>query len=70
MFGEEGQVMEWVYLLALAQEGASVGCEIHNRETLVWMFCGLRNAVKKLCGDLLVVHQRKCTWGKMETLVA
>jgi hypothetical protein len=22
---------------------------------------------EKLCGDLLVVHQRKCTLGKMET---
>jgi hypothetical protein len=29
-------------------------------ETSVWMFCGLGNAVKKLCGDLLAVHQRKC----------
>jgi hypothetical protein len=23
---------------------------------------------EKLCGDLLAVHQRKCTWGKMETI--
>jgi hypothetical protein len=23
---------------------------------------------EKLCGDLLAVHQRKCTWSKMETL--
>jgi hypothetical protein len=60
--------MEWVYLLVMAQEGASVGCDFHGRETLVWMFCGLENAMKKLCADLLVVHQRKCTWGKMETL--
>jgi hypothetical protein len=38
--------MEWVYLLAMAQEGASVGCNFHSGETLVWMFCGLGNAVK------------------------
>jgi hypothetical protein len=38
--------MEWVYLLAMAQEGASVGCDFHNGETLLWMFCGLGNAVK------------------------
>jgi hypothetical protein len=31
------------------------------------MFCGLGNSVKKLCGDLLAVHQRKCTLSKMET---
>jgi hypothetical protein len=33
----------------------------------VWMFCGLKNAVKKLCGDLLAMQQRKCTLSKMET---
>jgi hypothetical protein len=38
--------MEWVYLLAMAQEGASVGCDFHSSETSVWMFCGLENAVK------------------------
>jgi hypothetical protein len=38
--------MEWVYLLAMAQEGASVGFDFHSGETLVWMFCGLGNAVK------------------------
>jgi hypothetical protein len=59
--------MEWVYLLAMAQEGASVGCDFCSGETSVWMFYGLGNAVKKLCGDLLAVHQRKCTQGKMET---
>jgi hypothetical protein len=59
--------MEWVYLLAMAQEGASVGCDFRSGETLVWMFYGLGNAVK-LCGDLLVVHLRKCMLGKMETL--
>jgi hypothetical protein len=58
--------MEWVYLLAMAQEGASVGCDFRSGETQVWMFCGLGNAVKN-CGDLLAVHQRKCTLGKMES---
>jgi hypothetical protein len=38
--------MEWVYLLAMAQEGASVGCDLCSGETSVWMFCGLGNAVK------------------------
>jgi hypothetical protein len=59
--------MEWVYLLALAQERASVGCDFHNGETLVSIFCRLGNTVKKLCGDLLAMHQRKCTLGKIET---
>jgi hypothetical protein len=59
--------MDWVYLLAMAQEGASVGCDFHSGETLVWMLYGLGNVVKD-CGDLLAVHQRKCTRGKMETL--
>jgi hypothetical protein len=30
----------------MAQEGASVGCDFRNGETLVWMFYGLGNAVK------------------------
>jgi hypothetical protein len=38
--------MEWVYLLAMAQEGASVGCGFRSGETLAWKFCGLGNAVK------------------------
>jgi hypothetical protein len=53
MFGAEEQdvtswtyAMEWVYLLAMAQEGASVGCDFYSSETLVWMFCGLGNGVK------------------------
>jgi hypothetical protein len=37
--------MEWVYLLAMTQEGASVGCDFLSGETLVWMFCGLGNVV-------------------------
>jgi succinate dehydrogenase hydrophobic anchor subunit len=42
MFGAEEQdvtswtqAMEWVYLLALAQKGASVGCDFRSGETLV-----------------------------------
>jgi hypothetical protein len=27
--------MEWVYVLALAQEGASIGCDFCSGETLV-----------------------------------
>jgi hypothetical protein len=54
-------------ILTLAQDGASVGCNFRSGETSVWMFCGLGNAVKKLCGDLLAVHLRKCMMGKMET---
>jgi hypothetical protein len=38
--------MEWVYLLDMAQEGASVGCDFPSVETLVWIFCGLGNAMK------------------------
>jgi hypothetical protein len=51
----------------MAQEEASVGCDFYSGETLVWMFCRLGNAVKKLFGDLLTVHQRKCMKGKIET---
>jgi hypothetical protein len=38
--------MKWVYLVAMAQEGASLGCDLCSVETLVWLFCGLENAVK------------------------
>jgi hypothetical protein len=38
--------MKWVYLLAMAQEGASIGCDFCSGETLVWMFYGLGNAMK------------------------
>jgi hypothetical protein len=38
--------MEWDYLLAMAQEGASIGCDFCSGENLVWMFCGLGNVVK------------------------
>jgi hypothetical protein len=38
--------MQWLYLLAMAQEGVSVGYDFRSGETLVWIFCGLENAVK------------------------
>jgi hypothetical protein len=37
--------MEWVYPLAMAQEGASVGCDFCSGESSVWMFYGLENAI-------------------------
>jgi hypothetical protein len=52
--------MEWVYLLALAQEGAFVGCDFRSGETSVWMICGLANAVKNY-----VVISWPCTKGSV-----
>jgi hypothetical protein len=52
--------MEWVYLLAMAQEGASLGCDFRSGETLVWMFCGLENAMKDY-----VVISCPCTKGSV-----
>jgi hypothetical protein len=52
--------MEWVYLLATTQEGASVGCDFHYGETLVWMFCRLENAMKNY-----VVISWPCTKGSV-----
>jgi hypothetical protein len=52
--------MEWVYLLAMGQEGASVGYDFCSDETSVWMFCGLGNAVKNN-----VVISWPCTKGNV-----
>jgi hypothetical protein len=52
--------MEWVYLLAMAQEGASIGCDFRNGETSVWMFYGLGNVVKNY-----VVISWSCTNGSV-----
>jgi hypothetical protein len=52
--------MEWVYLLAMAQEGASVGCDFHSGETLVWMFRRMGNVVK----DYVVIFW-SCTKGSV-----
>jgi hypothetical protein len=67
MFRAEGQdvtswteVMEWVHLLAMAQEGASVGCDFRSGETSVWLFYGLGNAVKNY-----VVISGPCTKGSV-----
>jgi hypothetical protein len=51
---------KWVYLLAMAQEGASVGCDFRTGETSVWMFCRLGNAVKNF-----VVISWLCTKGSV-----
>jgi hypothetical protein len=53
--------MEWIYLLAMAQEGASVGCDFHSGENLSVDVLRAGKCCEKLCGDLLAVHQRKCT---------
>jgi hypothetical protein len=52
--------MDWVYILAMAQERAFVGCDFYSGETLVWMFCGLENAVKNY-----VVMSWPCTKGSV-----
>jgi hypothetical protein len=52
--------MEWVYLLAMAQEGASIGCDFHSGETSLLMFYGLGNAVKNY-----VVISWPCTKGSV-----
>jgi hypothetical protein len=52
--------MEWVYLQAMAQEGASVGCDFRSSETSVCKFCGLGNAVKNY-----VVISWPCTKGNV-----
>jgi hypothetical protein len=52
--------MEWVYLLAMAQEGDFVGCDFRSGETSVWMFCELGNAMKNY-----VVISWPCTKGSV-----
>jgi hypothetical protein len=52
--------MEWVYLLAMAQDEASIGCDFRSGETLVWIFCRLGNAVK----DYVVISW-PCTKGSV-----
>jgi hypothetical protein len=54
-------------ILTLAQEGAFVGWCNPQRWNLSVDICGLGNVVKD-CGDLLAMHQRKCTLGKIKTL--
>jgi hypothetical protein len=62
--------MEWVYLLASVQEGASVGCDFRSGETLVSIFCGLGNTMK----DYVLISW-PCTkggvrWAKWRLFVA
>jgi hypothetical protein len=54
-------------ILALEQEGASVGSCNPQRRNLSVDVLRAGKYYKRLCGDLLAVHQRKCTLGKMET---
>jgi hypothetical protein len=54
-------------ILALAQEGASVGWCNPQRLNLSVDVLRAGKHCERLCGDLLAVHQRKCTVGKMET---
>jgi hypothetical protein len=54
-------------ILALAQKGASVGwCNPQQRNLSVDVLRAGKRCVR-LCGDLLAVHQRKCTLSKIET---
>jgi hypothetical protein len=53
----------------MAQDAVSRG-EWYNSsssETLVGMY-KLKKAMEKSCSNLLVIHQRKCTYGRMEIL--
>jgi hypothetical protein len=53
----------------MTQEGVYRG-EWYNSssgETSVGIY-KLKEAMEKSCSDLLVIHQRKCTYGRMEIL--
>jgi hypothetical protein len=50
-------------LLTMAQEGALYDGVIHS---VIVLWAGKH--CERLCGDLLALHQRKCTLGKIETL--
>jgi hypothetical protein len=54
-------------ILTLALEGASVGWCNPQRLNLSVDVLRVGKRCERLCGDLLAVHQRKCTLGKMET---
>jgi hypothetical protein len=62
--------MEWVYLLAMAQEGDPVGCDFCSGETLVWMFYGLGNAVKNYVVISWLCTKGSVRWVKWRLLVA
>jgi hypothetical protein len=63
-------MMEWVYLLAMAQEGAYVGCDFRSGETSVFMFCGLGNAVKNYVVIFWLCTKGSVHWAKCRLLVA
>jgi hypothetical protein len=54
-------------ILALAQEGASVGWCNPQRSNLSVDVLHAGKHCERLCADLLAIHQRKCTLGKMES---
>jgi hypothetical protein len=62
--------MEWFYLLALAQEGASVGCNFHSGETSVSIFCVLGNTVKDYVVICWPCTKGSVHWVKWRFLVA
>jgi hypothetical protein len=54
-------------ILTLAQKGASVGWCDPWRSNLSVDVLRAGKCCERLCGDLLTVHQSKCTLGKIET---
>jgi hypothetical protein len=54
-------------ILTLAQEGASAGWCNPQRWNLSVDVLRVGKRCERVCGDLLAVHQRKYTLGKMET---
>jgi hypothetical protein len=54
-------------ILALAQEGASVGWCNPQRWILSVDVLRAGKHCERLCRDLLAMHQSRCTLGKMET---
>jgi hypothetical protein len=52
--------MEWVYLLAMAKKGASVGCDFRRGWNLSVDVLRAGKWCEKLCGDLLA-----CTKGSV-----
>jgi hypothetical protein len=61
--------MEWVYLLTLAQEGDSLGCDFHSGETLVSLFFGLGNTVKNYGVISCPCTKESVHWVKWRLLV-
>jgi hypothetical protein len=66
--GKDGVIPMDGVILTLAQEGASVGWCNLQRLNLGVDVLQVGKHCERLCDDLLAVHLRKCTLGKMETL--